>query len=1156
MKDIERLRFSVPDQKERKFLNGNQALVLAPMVQRARDRANGLNTAGYVSGYPGSPVATLINYFSKADRIGALKESNVTFRMGLNEELAVDAVWGTQQASFFKGARYDGVFGMWFGKGPGLDRSLDAIKHAHLAGVHPHGGVIAVAGDDHACKSSTTAHQSEQGFIHAGMPVLAPSSVQEVLNFALCGFEMSRCAAGWVGFKVVTDVCEASATIDVDPHMQFDIPPLPYSSENLHIKLSDKPLDQELAKWKRLERAKVFADANGINALTHDAGYARLALVASGHAYAETLEALRLLGIDERKRQDMHIVVFRVGMPWPLSMVGSGLDTLIGRARRVLVIEEKEPIVEDQIKKALYGRYYQPPISGKMDAYGKVLLPNTGVLSAAQIAAAIAQTYCIDWHNHEEIKTRAEELTALDRVAHAPSQLERVPFYCSGCPHNTSTKVPEGTKALAGIGCHYMAQWMPDRPTVLVTQMGGEGAPAFGSLPFVCEKSVFVNMGDGTYFHSGSLAIREAIAWSANYPDKGIVYKILFNDAIAMTGGQKINGVLTVPRITWQMYGEGVSRIVIVAENPHAYAQSELAPNAKVYPRSDMDAVMDELIKESGVSILIYDQTCAAEKRRRRKSGTMPDPTTRVVINERVCEGCGDCSKQSNCLSIEPVDTPFGQKRRINQSSCNKDYSCVKGFCPSFVFLDGAELDSRTELVKEMGRWPLPEPAFTEVQAPHNILLMGIGGTGVMTAEQIISTAAHLSGMKASGLSITGLSQKYGAVSSHVRIAPGDQAIHSPRIPWGEADVLLGCDMIASTSAESMAMQKRGRTHAIVNVDDTPTAEFIHNRNARLPKIEMRTKISNTLGDTHAHFVEAASYVTELFGDSIATNLFLLGYAYQLGVIPIKSDAIREAIYLNGVEAEENLAAFTCGRFACAHPIVMQSFSWKWKHAIAERTAPRLRSERIKRFTHELVQYQDALYATRYSTLVAQVAQTQHAADDAPAPLLDAVIANYFKLLAYKDEYEVARLYSNGEFEKQLDHAFGGKKGKRSIMLAPPLFSKKDTRTGLPVKGEYGSWIFTAMRLLSKGKRVRGTWADPFGYTRERIEERELITWYEELVDEVLKGINTKCYDTAVLLLRIPEDIRGYGYVKHESVKKAKAKAELLLKRFREKVPH
>ena len=691
MEDIQKLRFSLEQGKKRKYLTGIQAMVLATIVQSVRDKMSKRKTAGFVSGYRGSPLGGLDRAFAAAEKVGALKSAHVIFHAGVNEDLAADAVWGSQQTNLMHGARVDGVFGMWYGKGPGLDRSVDAIKHANYAGVAPLGGVVAMVGDDHACKSSTMPYQSDQACIHVGMPILAPGSVQEVLDYALHGWAMSRYSGAWVACKAITDVCEASSTIIVDPYAFSAVPYDDVRSQRHHIRINIKPLELESNKHERLGRAVAFADANAINTLTHDADDIRLGIIAVGHSYAQTMEALRMLHLGERELKALGIAVYHVGMPWPFTLSNHGIKRLVAKAQFLLVIEEREGLVELQLKAALYGNLANPAVVGKENRRGHPLLPEIGTLNPAQIASAIADVYSAAW-DHPALECRGEELALMERNAHGKPLIaaERVPFYCSGCPHNTSTRIPEGSIALAGIGCHYMAQWMPDRPTILVTQMGGEGVPALGFLPFTDMQHVFANMGDGTYFHSGLLAIRAAVAWSEKFPEKGITYKVLYNDAVAMTGGQHVDGTLTVPQITHQVYAEGVRCIHVVAEFPDAYSKWDCAPGTVIHPRSALAELMDEFTKTSGISVLVYDQTCAVEKRRRRKRGQLPDPSERVFINERVCEGCGDCSRASNCLSVEPVETLFGTKRHINQSSCNKDFSCVQGFCPSFVLVEGA----------------------------------------------------------------------------------------------------------------------------------------------------------------------------------------------------------------------------------------------------------------------------------------------------------------------------------------------------------------------------------------------------------------------------------------------------------------------------------
>lgn len=1172
---LARRRFSVPEKAERRYITGLQTLPLASVIRSARDKCAGLNTAGVTCGYHGSPLGTVNKAYEGAERVGALKVANVTYHPGLNEELAADVIWGTQQLTSFEGARRDGVFGMWYGKGPGLDRASDAIKHANAAGVSRFGGVVAVCGDDHGCKSSTIAHQSEYALIHLGMPILAPSSVQEMLDFTLLGWDMSRFSGAWVGLKVLSDICDASATVSVDTHYPVVIPDVLDPTDHLHLNLSDKPLDLEAKKVRRLEYAKAFGDANNLNKVMRDIADPcdlQLGIAAVGRAYTEVMEALALLGINEEMRQELGIVVCKIGMPWPLSIASPAMKRLI-QAPRILVVEEKAGLVEDQLKKELFGdRANVPAIFGKFGHEGAPLLSAVGTLTAAQVAVAITKVCFPEWIPgerfalYEDLNRKAEALAVQDRAAHAPSVslLERVPHYCSGCPHSRSTKIPEGATALIGIGCHYMAQWMPDRPTVAVTQMGGEGTPLLGWFPFSDMQHVFVNMGDGTYSHSGSLAIRALVAGMGSLcPDKGVTVKLLVNEAVAMTGGQVVEGKFTVPQITRQLAAEGVETIVVVAEDPDRYDPDDDFPQGvSVHPREDLDEIMKELQEVRGVSILLYDQECAAQKRRKRKRGALSDPPQRVLINERVCEGCGDCSKKSNCLSIEPLETRFGTKRKINQSSCNKDYSCKEGFCPSFVLVDGAVPLRRRDLASTLAQKEIPEPVIPVLTQVYNILLEGIGGTGVVTVDNVICMAAYLDGLAASGLSLTGLSQKYGAVSSHVRIAPRDVSIFSTRIPWGSADLLIGYDPLTATGAESLAILGSDRSHAVINRDDSPTAEFIHHPEKAFAKEQMLGVLRDKVGKDSLYGIEAASYAAELFGDGIATNFFLVGYAYQLGLIPIKGDAIREAISLNGVDTEMNLEAFACGRYAAAFPEEFAQIDWWWKASLQANRLPSSQEDRIRFFESELVAYQGRAYADRYLELVRDAQALDRHLGRLDSPLLtEAVIRYFYKLLAYKDEYEVARLYTDGAFERQLKRAFGDDHGAVSYSLAPPSLGTK--------KKMFGPWMFTAMRVLARFKFLRGTWLDPFaykwrrkyvvfvypsGFDPHRKEERELIRRYESLIAEMAYGLNADNYDLAVQLLSIPEEIRGYGHIKQASIEKAKPKAEALLRLFREKV--
>jgi indolepyruvate ferredoxin oxidoreductase len=1125
----------------RVYLTGTQALVRLPMMQRRRDEAAGLNTAGYVTGYRGSPLGGLDTAMGPARRF--LEAHHIKFQPGLNEDIAATAVWGTQQNDLFGDALYDGVFAIWYGKGPGVDRSGDALRHGNLAGTSKFGGVLALAGDDHTCKSSTTAHQSEYALMDVNIPVLNPSGVQEILDFGLHGWAMSRYSGCWIGLKVTAETTDVAASVDVDPNrVQVRLPAdyaMPQGGLNIRLPASPLAGPQALEQELRLHRDKLaaavaYARANGLDRVVSDGTGRRFGIVTCGKSYLDVRQALEDLGIDEAEMRRLGIALYKVGLTWPLEPMGArrfaeGLE-------EVLVVEEKRSLIEFQLKEQLYALpdSRRPRVIGKYDETGAWILPSADELSSLMIARAMVRRLA-KLQPIPEIEARLQRLEQRDQAAKSlQPPVRRIAYFCSGCPHNTSTKVPEGSTALAGIGCHYMALWM-DRNTATFTQMGGEGGTWIGRSPFSKTRHVFQNIGDGTYYHSGSLAIRAAVA--AKTP---ITFKILYNDAVAMTGGQPMDGPLSPTIIARQLAAEGVKRVALVSEDPTRYAETDLPPGGKLLHRDDLDQVQREFREVEGVTAIVYDQTCAAEKRRRRKRGTMPDPARRVFINQEVCEGCGDCGTQSNCLSVTPVETAFGRKRAIDQSSCNKDFSCLKGFCPSFVTVEGGRL--RKPKPAAESTLALPEPAISGLERPYGILVTGIGGTGVVTIGQLLGMAAHLEGKACSVMDLTGLAQKGGAVLSHVRIADRPERLHAVRLGTGAADLLLGCDLVVSASLDALSRSAPKRTTAIVNAHETVTGDFTRNADWNFPAAKLQSMISDTVGGA-ATFLDASRLATALMGDAIATNPFMLGLAYQRGLLPVSEAALMRAIELNGVAIEFNKRAFLWGRRAAVDLAVVE------RAAAPERPAeplPKTLDEVVAHRRHHLTAYQDAAYANRYQALVDRAA----AAERTRAPGFEgfalAVARNYAKLLAYKDEYEVARLYTDGSFAERLGAQFEGD-FKLKIHLAPPLWAKRDPSTGHLQKRAYGRWALRAFGLLARLKFLRGTAFDPFGHSAERREELQLIRDYEALVRELCAGLNAQNHAAAVALAGLPETIRGFGHVKAESVAKAaKRKAELL----------
>ena len=1127
---------------ERVYLTGIQALVRLPILQRQRDLAAGLNTAGFISGYRGSPLGGFDQALWKADSV--LKDNHIRFQPGINEDLGATAVWGSQQVNIFPGARYDGVFAMWYGKGPGVDRSGDVFKHANAAGTSTRGGVLVIAGDDHAAKSSTLPHQSEYAFMDAMIPVLNPAGVQEILDLGILGWELSRYSGCWIALKTITETVDSSASVYVDRHRvhgviptDFELPP-----DGVHIRWPDRPLDQELRLQKfKLYAALAFVRANKLNRIVIDSPNPRLGIVTTGKSYLDVRQALDDLHIDERLAAQIGLRIYKVGMSWPLER--EGVREFARGLEEVLVVEEKRGVIENQLKEQLYHwrEDVRPRVIGKFDEERDWILPSIGELSPARIARVIAQRIA-RFYTSASIQKRLAFLEAKEAALARPRPLlVRTPHYCSGCPHNTSTKVPEGSRALGGIGCHYMATWM-DRRTETFTQMGGEGVTWIGQAPFTATPHVFQNLGDGTYFHSGYLAIRAAVAAGVN-----ITYKILYNDAVAMTGGQPIDGQLTVPQITHQLYGEGIRRICVVSDEPNKYPDRKaFAAGVTFHHRDELDHLQRDLREIQAVSVIIYDQTCAAEKRRRRKAGLLVDPPKRVFINERVCEGCGDCGEKSNCLSVIPLETEFGRKRAIDQSACNKDFSCLNGMCPSFVTIHGGSL-RKGKAVAATDFPALPMPPSPSTATPYGILVTGIGGTGVVTISALLGMAAHLEGKGCSVLDMTGLAQKFGAVVSHVRISDRPEDIHAVRIAAGEANLLLGCDLVVAAGAEALGKVDSALTSAVINCFAAMPAAFTRNPDLTFPATAMRRAIAEAAGADKTHFIDATRLATALMGDAIASNLLMLGYAFQQGLLPVSQDAIERAIEINGVAVAFNKQAFLWGRRA-AHDLAMVE---RLGLPVSEpRPIATNLDALMARRVEFLTGYQSARYARRYETLVNRVRQVEAARAPDCQGLAEAVARYYFKLLAYKDEYEVARLYSDGEFLRTLDEQFEGDY-RLEFNLAPPLLSRRDPLTGQLKKRGFGPWMLKVFSALTKLKVLRGTPLDIFGYTAARKLERRLIGEYERTLEELLTGLDQHNHALAVEIAGIPEQVRGYDHVKEAHVAKAKAREAELLVAFR-----
>jgi indolepyruvate ferredoxin oxidoreductase len=1137
------------------YLSGVQALVRLPLVQRLRDVRAGLNTAGFVSGYRGSPLGGLDEAYWKAQK--HLDAHHVRFVPGVNEELAATAVWGSQQVKLLGESDYDGIFGLWYGKGPGVDRSIDVFKHMNHAGTSRHGGVLLVAGDDHGAYSSTLPHQSDHAFAASMIPVLYPCNVQEYIELGLHGWAMSRFSGCAVGFKALADTVESSASIAADPFaLQTRIPEgFAMPEGGLNNRLSTDTLGVQARKQEALMQdykiyaAMAYARENRLNRVTIDAPQARLGIVASGKSYMDVLEALEELGITEDLAAAIGIRVFKVAMPWPLEP--EGIREFARGLEEILVVEEKRQVVEYQLKEQLYNwrEDVRPRVIGKFDERGEWdvrnehgrggwLLPAKVDFSVAQLARVIAgriRRLRIETSTSAMIEARLAFLETKDtQLARSVATPPRPAWYCSGCPHNTSTRVPEGSLALAGIGCHVMATAIYPEFNKLTTQMGGEGAPWIGAAAFSKVPHVFANLGDGTYYHSGYLAIRAAVA--ANRVIRAnITYKILYNDAVAMTGGQPVDGPIGVREIARQLSAEGVARIAIVSEEPGRYAdRSGIPAEITLHERAELDAVQRAMRQVPGVSAIIYDQTCAAEKRRRRKKKELPEASERLFINELVCEGCGDCGQQSNCTSILPKETEFGRKRSIDQSSCNADLSCVKGFCPSFVSIRGGKPRRAQAAAQPDGTAlfaSLPLPRMPATDRPYNILITGIGGTGVITIGALLGMAAHLERKGASVLDMTGMSQKNGSVTSHVRVAAHPADLRAQRIATGEADLVLACDMLTAGAADAVSKMRPGRTLAVVNTHEQPAGPFARNPDWQFPTEGVRALIQEATGN-RMDMVDATRLANALLGDSIASNLLLLGYAFQKGAVPLTLDSLMEALRLNGVAVAANVRAFQWGR-AAAHDLT-QVMRIAQPAQVVRLNRPEALDQLVARRRGFLVDYQGKNYAKAYVEFVDTVSAAERAAGLGER-LATAVATNLFKLMAYKDEYEVARLYTLPQFRTALKDEFEGDL-KLTYHLAPPLLDAH----GKPKKRRFGAWIGPAFYVLSRLKFVRGTVFDPFGYTEERRAERALINEYRAHIERVLAALDGRTIGQALEVARVPERIRGFGHVKAAGIRAAR----------------
>jgi indolepyruvate ferredoxin oxidoreductase len=1119
------------------FLTGVQALVRLPLVQRRRDRAAGLHTAGYVTGYRGSPLAT---YDLQLDRARKwLEAEGVRFQPGLNEDLALTSVWGSQQAETRGDGKHDGVFALWYGKGAGVDRSGDAFRHGSNAGASRHGGVLILLGDDHRAESSSAVHASEFSMVDFNIPVLNPANIEDILDFGLLAIPMSRFTGSWISLKCSHDVVESGGSILVDDHRancvlppDFTVPP-----DGLNIRIPDTPLAQERRVIEgRLPAVRAFARANGIDRTIFKPEKARMGIVTTGKTYLDVLQALEDLGLDAGNAAQWGLALYKVGMPWPLEPVG--IKAFCGGLETIICVEEKRALIEPQLKDMLFEDRGVRSVLGKLDESGQALFPATGTLSSNRIGIEIGRRL-LARRSDARLQRRLEELEGREAPRNSTVlPFARKPYFCSGCPHNRSTVVPEGSRGGAGTGCNYMVMWM-DRRSDGYTQMGADGTNWIGEAPFSNRTHVFQNMGDGTYNHSGLLAIRACVAAGVN-----ITFKILYNDVVAMTGGQEHDGSLSVARIAAQVLAEGVRKVVIVADRPQRH--STIA-GVEVRHRDAIDAVQRELRDIAGVTVLIYDQMCATEKRRRRKRGLMPEPQRRVFINHQVCEGCGDCGVKSNCVSILPEETAFGRKRRIDQHSCNKDYSCIDGFCPSFVTVEGGRLKRPAPPAHERLE-ALAEPALPALERPYGIVISGVGGAGIVTTASVLGMAAHLDGKGCTTLDMMGLAQKGGAVTSHVRIARDPSAARAARIPQGAADLVLGCDIMSLGGTEPLSSMAHGRSQVVVNTHEIIPGEFTRTPDYRFPGQALRLAIEAAAGPEMVRYLDATGLATALTGDPMSTNMLIVGLAYQLGLVPLSRGAIRRAIDLNGAAVEANLAAFEAGRQLAARP----DEATRLDHGSQTKADPTLGLDAlVKARTAFLAGYQDEAYAGRFRDLVGEVRAAETRVAPGSLALTEAVARNLSKLMAYKDEYEVARLHASAEFRRDLAAQFEGDY-RLKFHLAPPLLARRDPITGELRKIAFGPWMMSVFRMLAALKRLRGTPLDIFGLTEERRRERQLVSDYEATVRAIMAELRPDNHALAIEIADLPEMIRGYGHVKRASIERAKAREAELVAAYRQ----
>ena len=1121
-----------------RFLTGTQALVRIPLVQIRKDNKNNLKTACYISGYRGSPLGGYDQQILK--NIDYLNANNIQFQPGINEELAATSLWGTQQSNLRGEGKYDGVFGIWYGKGPGVDRAGDALKHVNLAGTSKYGGVLALMGDDHICESSTTSHQSEFAMIDAMIPFFNPSGVQEILDYGLYGIHLSRQSGCWIGIKCVHDNVSSGATVDLNEnrHSIKDVNSKFLPDEGLNIRLNDSPQAKEhRLHYHKIKFVKEFCKINKLNEIKYNFPNSKIGIVATGKSYLDTKLAFEKIGIDKNLSKQIGIKFLKIAMPWPLE--NTIIEEFSQGLEKIIVVEEKRSLIETQIKEILFNTNKNIKIIGKLDEENNDLFLSSGSLDPGIIAIKLYK-HISQIHSSEKIQNNINNLNNLLKNNNNVLNVERTPYFCSGCPHNTSTKIPENTRAITGISCAYLVQNM-ERNNEGFTQMGSEGASWVGESVFSNTDHIFQNMGDGTYIHSGILSIRHAVAAKTK-----MTFKILYNDAVALTGGQALDGLPTVAQMSRQLESEGVKKIAIITDEPNKYkSRDKFSNNSKVYDRKEIIDVQIKLSQINDTTAIIYDQTCAAEKRRRIKKSILPEPNKKIFINEKVCEGCGDCGIQSNCISIVPVETEYGRKRQIDQSNCNKDYSCVDGFCPSFVSVVGdvkLKTNVNNSLIERINS-TISEPILPEIQQSYGIMIAGIGGTGVVTIGAILATAAQIDGKGSGVLDMTGLAQKGGAVKSFLRIFNDPKEISTIRLSYGDTNLLMGFDLLVANDEEVLKTLDKQKTKSIINSDEIMTGEFTRDKNFFLPFDKMKENLINILGKNNIDFMPSNTITNKILGDSILSNMFIVGNAYQSGLIPIKANAIEHAIQLNGVSIDENIHAFRLGR----HSINMKEEILNLIYE-KEKVITNFDEKFVDRYNF-LIKYQNKKYADKYKELVDYVKKCEEKISVNIKNFSNAVAINYFKLMSYKDEYEIARLYSDNEFINKINETFEGN-FKINYHLSPPIFFSKDKVTGYPLKINFGSWIMILFKFISLFKFLRGTYFDLFGYFEERKIERLLINNYKDRILEICSKLTIENYALAVEIASTPDQIRGFGYIKEKNIEIAKRCEDKLMSAF------